>query len=457
MLTARKVVLAAIVFFSITMTYRLFTPSDRDRYQGMGSDSYGVYPRGYMGLYDLLQAIGCDVTRTFSPVRGDESTQQTLILLQPNRVLLNHEPVHVRRCAEWVKRGGNLFVACVSDRWPIELLQELGLDELQALELSSGDVVSQLDADVLQFSDAVHVQTRKPRKRERELDETTFSDSLDWIMGQYIPDTYHWQVAGGDGDWADIKADVEEFVSLIPTSGAIDLGETEPIAAIRAKGDADAERVIAARFAVGKGSVTLLADASVLSNYSLRESDSSVLAFRLLGDGSSPLLIDEFFHGLNVRGDPLWLFSQPGYRLVSIAVLVATLLVVWRFATALGPVSASAHPPRRTLREYLESMSRMYGRLKGRHDYLRSETLQVGRWWLLHQLQLAPNTPDELAYKRLECLDPELAEEYSSACREFERSALRRMPAAQYLTCLQRIYRCHSKINTRLSRTKSRK
>ena len=71
---------------------------------------------------------------------------------------------------------------------------------------------------------------------------------------------------------------------------------------------------------------------------------------------------NEFYHGLSVRGNPLWLLTRRGYALLASAVLVVVVLVTWRSAVLLGPPLTTPEPSRRTIAEYIEAMSQFLNR-----------------------------------------------------------------------------------------------
>src|SRR5262249_13194320 len=87
------------------------------------------------------------------------------------------------------------------------------------------------------------------------------------------------------------------------------------------------------------------------------QADNSVLAARVMAQSDRPVIWDEFYHGLTVRGNPLFLLTRSGYALVATAILAIVLVWVWRQAIFLGPPVAPATAPRRTLAEYIDAMA----------------------------------------------------------------------------------------------------
>ena len=69
-------------------------------------------------------------------------------------------------------------------------------------------------------------------------------------------------------------------------------------------------------FARGKGEIVIVSDPRLLANALLAKADNSVLAVNLLAPHGETVVLDEFYHGLSVRGNALYLFTRPGYAAV---------------------------------------------------------------------------------------------------------------------------------------------
>jgi hypothetical protein len=122
------------------------------------------------------------------------------------------------------------------------------------------------------------------------------------------------------------------------------------------------ERAAICRFEVGKGEVVVVGDPQLFSNQLLAKADNSVLAVRLLLGDRQRVQFNEFYHGLSVRGNALWLLTRRGYALLAAAVIGVVVVVTWRSAILLGPPLTTLEPSRRTVAEYVDAMSRFLNR-----------------------------------------------------------------------------------------------
>ena len=97
------------------------------------------------------------------------------------------------------------------------------------------------------------------------------------------------------------------------------------------------EQVLAAVFHRGKGELVVVASPAIAENRLIARHDNSVLAVQLLAAPGRPVVFDEFYHGLTIRGNPLWLFTQRGYAATTLCLLTLIGLWIWREAVFLGP------------------------------------------------------------------------------------------------------------------------
>ena len=120
---------------------------------------------------------------------------------------------------------------------------------------------------------------------------------------------------------------------------------------------------LAAVYAVGDGTITVLADPRLRKNRLVEHADNAVLISHLLADAQQPVVFDEFYHGLTVRGNPLWLLSRFPYGYSAASVLAATVLVgSGGQARFLGPPLSPRPASRRPDREYVDAMARLLNR-----------------------------------------------------------------------------------------------
>src|SRR5262249_49522162 len=129
-----------------------------------------------------------------------------------------------------------------------------------------------------------------------------------------------------------------------------------------------------------------------------------------LSDFGRPVVFDEFYHGLTVRGNPLWLLSRFPYNLLAIAVLAATIAISWRAARFLGPPLPLHERSRRSLGAYLDAMARLLSRSRNSSGFVMKEIRQGLLWRMRHEFGLPPGSDDvDTVARAVGRRDPELA------------------------------------------------
>ncbi len=123
-------------------------------------------------------------------------------------------------------------------------------------------------------------------------------------------------------------------------------------------GDSQDDVCVVARFAVGRGEVTVVSVPALIENSVIGEADNIIVLSKLLTDGEREIVLDEFYHGLAIRGNPMWLFAQRTYGAVTLTLLFVIGLIVWRESVFLGTPLAERPVSRRAIREYVEAMAR---------------------------------------------------------------------------------------------------
>jgi hypothetical protein len=170
-------------------------------------------------------------------------------------------------------------------------------------------------------------------------------------------------------------------------------------------------RTLAAFYESGKGTIAVVADSRMLQNRLVGKSDNAVVAYRLLSRDGQPVVFDDFYHGLTVRGNPLWLFSRFPYGLLAIAVLVAAVIVGWRAARFLGPPVEQPAKSRRTISEYIDAKARLLTKSRAPWRYTLTEIRAGLLWRARHDLGLPPGNDDEQTIvKLLSRRDPNAAD-----------------------------------------------
>jgi hypothetical protein len=180
---------------------------------------------------------------------------------------------------------------------------------------------------------------------------------------------------------------------------------------------------LAAVYALGSGTITVLADPRLAQNQLVGRADNAVLIAHLLADLKKPIVFDEFYHGLTVRSNPFWLLSRFPYDILAASVLAATVLVGWRAARFLGPPLSSRPVSRRTLSEYIEAMARLLNRSQKPVPFLLGELRQGLLWRIRYDLGLPPAHDDaDKIVRTLQRRDPVLAATVRDAIRAIDDS-----------------------------------
>jgi hypothetical protein len=177
----------------------------------------------------------------------------------------------------------------------------------------------------------------------------------------------------------------------------------------------------------------------------LAQADNSLLAWRLLVAPGRPVVWDEFYHGLTIRGNPLYLLRREPFGALMAAVLILIAVCVWRQAVRFGPPTAAAPIPRRTLAEYIETMARLYRRSRRSQPYLLAE-MRSGMLWLLRSdlgLHLGQENLETIAAV-LRRKRPEQASRLVDAVSGIDRAlaAGADLPEKETVLTLQRVSAC---------------
>ena len=263
-------------------------------------------------------------------------------------------------------------------------------------------------------------------------------------MTNRLPEYTEYAVAAGMESFPSLT-DAVNLIALPKDRGiGLDVGETQPASLLNVQVD-DEIRTLVAEFQHGRGSVILVSDVSLFHNYSLLQADNSVLAVNLLSEDRSGVVFDEFYHGLAIRGNPIWIFAQPGYRILTLLLLLTVGLYLWYAMPAFGII----HPPkpnhRRSLELYLESVSRLLLKTKQQQRRLVAEAEQAFLWKMARHLQLPGERHQDQAIRvRLERRAPDELREYESVMNEFQNYRQSGCSSKELLELLQRSHRCLS-------------
>jgi hypothetical protein len=180
------------------------------------------------------------------------------------------------------------------------------------------------------------------------------------------------------------------------------------------------EQILVALYPVGRGQVIVVGEPGVFQNEFLARDDNAVLAAHLFHYPERPVLFDEFYHGLTVRGNPVWLLGRYPYGLLAALVLLASALWAWRAGARLGPPLPERSASRRSVGEYVEAMARLFHRTGDRLFVLR-EFRDGALWALRRRLHLGPKQEHAAELVRaLARKDPAAAQRLLEAANEAE-------------------------------------
>jgi hypothetical protein len=402
MLTGRSVIIAvvAVVVTSLTVaTVSLFQPQDRG---GLGTDTYGTQPHGYRAIFDILRELDIAVDRAVVPPTESLHQPVTIVLWGPLGDLVNSEPTYLRHMGQWVRRGGRVVVAperrdplkrlrSNASRSPVKetsAVEELGLPRIGTR------IVNLADAD--ESSPAEDKETDEEPTYRNELPPDFAGRVREAFLPTLAP-TRQVDVAA-EGDLAPMANEVTtlEVPERVQT---LDVGETEPSGRITIRRDKDQPLVIAACYPLDKGKVIVVGDPDLFENRLIAKADNSVLAVRLLDDAGRTVLWDEFYHGLTIRGQPLFLLTRGPYAILAFLCVAATAVWVWRSAIFLGPPLPTAVAMRRSLAEYVEAMARFFNRGRESRRFVLGEVRAGVLWAMRKKLGLPPGeeSPQNLA------------------------------------------------------------
>src|SRR5262245_47085646 len=110
LLTARNAILIAtaiLVLSLVWMCLKMLRPNDSD---GIAQDSYGTRGDGYRALFETLEELKVPVSRSLGPPSAESGTK-TLVLLGPERRLVQYEPKYLTSLKTWIENGGRLVLA----------------------------------------------------------------------------------------------------------------------------------------------------------------------------------------------------------------------------------------------------------------------------------------------------------------------------------------------------------
>ncbi|MHC4877476.1 MAG: DUF4350 domain-containing protein [Planctomycetota bacterium] len=457
MLTPRNVIslTIAIAVFSLVWTVigMLQLPGSND----LRSDSYGTRYHGHKAAVETLDELGVEVERRSGPPASDDLTDSVLVFWQPHLSLVASEPSWLRDLQDAVRAGGHVVIGDDGGT-----MFPSGLGATGNKSAPKQLMVPNPDESIVELL-GVHTVSieQDDAQPPQPADDDDISELLAdrWAgLEQRTPRLTYAVRATGDFDVAAVELNSVELP--VGQLDSIQSAGEEFESAMYVIDDAGNEHCIVARVSVGDGSVTIVSTPWILSNGGIGQADNVMVAALALLHGDRRIVFDEFYHGLAVRGNPVWLFSQRTYGTVTLALLGLTAVVIWQGAVFLGPPLSSVTVSRRSIREYVDAMSRFM--CEGRfHDQWMLGELRDGVLWQLRQEHGLP--PEQHSVEELLTMmarrDAGRAETLRGVLTDVDRAVSGKERTGQLNTIqlLQRMRDCLSRNSTARSAVKSAK
>ncbi|MEZ6051056.1 MAG: DUF4350 domain-containing protein [Planctomycetaceae bacterium] len=371
MLSVRNVILAASLLLIVSLLASVLTMLQTPDSGGLGNDTFGTRGQGYRGLFEILAELGTETSRSLAPPDGSSLSDETFVLLGPNPQLAGFEPSYLHRLREWIDQGGRLVVAPRDfdlmsgaslmnlDELPPTVLESLGLTQVQ-----------------LSYAGSTPHENRRPNFERDRSAEAVAREIFEDLTGPppaliEVSVEVDDELAPHIGNVTRLQIPEESLATLIigeETESEEQDGvssadrEDPPVAAGRLfwTDEDNEQHTLVARFVHGKGEIIVVSDPQLFANRLIAGADNSILAVNLLSPDGRPVSFDEFYHGLGVRGSPLYLLTRMSYATVTLGLLFFLGVWTWREAVFLGPPLADTEASRRDISEYIDAMGRFF-------------------------------------------------------------------------------------------------
>lgn len=431
-LLAAGLLLACVIVGAIALT----RPPDSG---GAGTDSYGTRAYGFRALHDTLNEVGVETIRQLHPPSAPR-LGETLVLIAPSPEIVGSEPAYLKSLMPWVESGGRMVVAVkdVAPSGPMAGTKELKDRPtiLEILGLSGVDLMPRSpETASVQSSRSAWQKDLKPL-------EDVIRES--WAPAEVTPQSFAVTETGAIGDETWPISSVMVPGDQVGTMDASDAKPTGTIDTTFAKTTV----TLAAMFSRGKGEIVLVAEPKLFSNQLLSKADNSILAARLLSPKGQPVIIDEFYHGLSVRGNPFYLLTRPGYAALALGLFITTCVTIWREAVYLGPPLSDEAVGRRDIAEYIRAMGRFFAVGVDSRQFLVTELRHGVLRELSEELSLPPDKQEaDLVIAVLARRNPQRADALKTAIQKSDAylSARRSPTEVQTLDVMRSLSSCLSK------------
>jgi hypothetical protein len=359
MLTARSVIIFSVVLVCLVMAgvlIELFQPPDSG---GKGRDSFGTTASGHRAIFELLEELKVPVDRGLVPPSSlIKEKDATVVFWGPDPQIIAAEPAFLNQMKEWIRNGGKVIVAVGQTPPPLfrGMRPKLGKDDAQLLE-------------------------------QLGLPDVTTMVSL--LVTDGNPGQFHNFDVKSDGALSHLNSHVKQLAAPAQVFQEMEIeGKRTPDGSLYHEKNDGTRHTFACVYKVEKGEVLVVSDAALFSNVVIAKKDNAVLAAHLLTSTGKPLVFDEFYHGLTIRGNPAWLMTRRPYGLLMGVMILAALIWAWRESVRLGPSLDEKSISRRSIGEYLDAMAGLFHRGDCR-QYTMRELKEGILWTLSRRLGLA--------------------------------------------------------------------
>jgi hypothetical protein len=444
LLSTRNLILASSAVFVLSlvgMCISMLRPPDSG---GLGRDSYGTRAGGYRAVVEVLEELGIPVSRSVSPPQPGASDQHTLVMLDPNARLISIGPKYVQALRNWVELGGRVVVTPSTSNSPQPWNAESSTDKTKQI-----DILAALGIDQeISASEVEHAKDREDIDADGSGDRRDADSLLDW--NSWNPEQpapieekrLHWTGAlkhlaasvhtlslPGD-ELRTLHAKPEDLIGSLSFEPESQTGEPQLLVAILQR---------------GKGEIVVIADAAIMSNNLIATADNSILAVNLLSPQGKSVVFDEFYHGLSVRGNPMYLLTRPGFAAVTVGLLAMVGVVAWRSAIFLGPPLADSRKKRRDIGEYVSAMAEFFSRGQGSRRFIVREMRDGVLRQVCRELRLPADTVDvDKITAALSRRDRKRADNLAAIVRDVDANlqATDEYPRSNFLPTIKRLASC---------------
>ena len=461
MFTTRNVVVGVVATFISCLLWSVWSLMGPPDSGGLGGDSYGTRRHGLRALFDILTELQVPVERGLSPPTFFLERAVTLVFWKPEATLITREPTYLHAVGNWLHQGGRVVLA--PGRPPESDVEETSLFEkaksadppetiFQALHGPDIDVLSiELVASPVPIQEgsgktATEKVSVVPSRKRRQSD---WNDDLQRVQN-LISGTKKLQPSRtvqvqASGSLSHLGNTVKSLELPVERLQVLDIKKSAPKGLLQFTDLNGKLQTLVAAYRVGRGELIVVGSAMIAENRLIAQQDNSVLTAELLAVAGRPVVMDEFYHGLTVRGNPLWLFTRPGYGVVVLGLLAVAGLWIWREAVFLGPPLAESIPGRRSIGEYVVAMALFLNKGKASRPFLLREVRRGVLQSVGRELGLPPGREnvDELAAVLLR-RHPQRAGQLLAAVQDLDQALSQHVVVreSEAIRLLQGISRC---------------